>query len=350
MKAGDDMKIGSVFSRFWSISADFDLSPSEISLFFAILAEINRARPKAEDSDLLEVEVEISSRRLEILSRLSSSQILRLRNRLAQLGFIRFSKGKGKRHYATYALGELFHKNPFTGEGVNDGENEGVSGNPCTSEGVNDGVSRNPCTGAWVNEGVNDGENEGENDGVNDGLYKEFRDKSSEYRENNKNKKNNKLSPYGESCESDDSLGLLLKPFREEHPSLYASLNRYQQNIIDTWESVVGTPWKPDWLNDLREALAVCYPAQVRSAITATAQTNARALKERGFPYLKKPLLNGAFGKKGVKRGGKNRKDSGKDEWLETFKNPAGRTIPNEILDQIILSSNKKRSDGEVPF
>lgn len=330
MKAGDDMKIGSVFSRFWSISADFDLSPSEISLFFAILAEINRARPKAEDSDLLEVEVEISSRRLEILSRLSSSQILRLRNRLAQLGFIRFSKGKGKRHYATYALGELFHKNSFTDEGVNEGENEGVSGNPCTSE------------------GVNDGENEGENDGVNDGLYKEFRDKSSEYRENNK--KNNKLSPYGESCESDDSLGLLLKPFKEEHPSLYASLNRYQQNIIDIWESVVGTPWKPDWLNDLREALAVCYPAQVRSAITATAQTNARALKEKGFPYLKKPLLNGAFGKKGVKRGGKNRKDSGKDEWLETFKNPAGRTIPNEILDQIILSSNKKRSDGEVPF
>ena len=102
------MKIGSVFSRFWTIAADFDLSPSEIALFFAILSEINKARTTAKNGDLLEVEVEIRVRHLEILTGLSKMQILRLRNRLAQLGFIEFKKGTTKKHFAKYKLGKLF--------------------------------------------------------------------------------------------------------------------------------------------------------------------------------------------------------------------------------------------------
>jgi len=100
------MQIASVFSQFWRIRLDLDLSDSEIALFFAILSEINRAR--AENNNLLESEVQIGNPKLELLVGLSTRQISRLRNRLKQIGLIDFKPGKGKGSYAVYCLGKLF--------------------------------------------------------------------------------------------------------------------------------------------------------------------------------------------------------------------------------------------------
>jgi len=80
-------------------------------------------------------------------------------------------------------------------------------------------------------------------------------------------------------------------------PSWKLKLNGYEKQIIELWETLVG-PWEQDWLDELASVLKVCYPAQVKQAITAMSISQPHALINRGFPYLVPPLLRGAFGHK----------------------------------------------------
>ncbi|WP_129408065.1 hypothetical protein [Marinitoga lauensis] len=100
------MQIATVFSRFWRDRLDWELSDSEIALFFAILAEINRTR--GENNNLLESRISIGTPKLELLAGISRAEVYRARNRLKQYGLIDFISGKGKKNYATYSLGKVF--------------------------------------------------------------------------------------------------------------------------------------------------------------------------------------------------------------------------------------------------
>ncbi|SHE47346.1 hypothetical protein SAMN02745164_00493 [Marinitoga hydrogenitolerans DSM 16785] len=102
------MQLATVFSWFWRDRLNWELSDSEIALFFAILAEINRTRGK--NNNLLESRISIGTPKLELLAGISRAEIYRARNRLKQYGLINFISGKGKKNYATYFLGNEFKK------------------------------------------------------------------------------------------------------------------------------------------------------------------------------------------------------------------------------------------------
>ncbi|WP_075780063.1 hypothetical protein [Marinitoga sp. 1137] len=102
------MQIATVFSRFWRDRLNWELSDSEVALFFAILAEINRTR--GENNNLLESKISIGTPKLELLAGMSRAEVYRARNRLKQYGLIDFVSGKGKKKYATYFLGDEFKK------------------------------------------------------------------------------------------------------------------------------------------------------------------------------------------------------------------------------------------------
>lgn len=168
------MQIASVFSRFWWIRQNLDLTHAEIALFFAILSEINRARAK--DNDLLASQVQIGNPKLGLLVGLSRRQVIRVRNKLKQLGLIDFKQGKGKGHYAVYSLGPLFR-------------------NYDIHDTLNDTVNPNYVTHDIVNDTVNDTLDDTVNDTVNDTRIKSIEKESTEYREI----KNN-ISPNGDMC------------------------------------------------------------------------------------------------------------------------------------------------------
>ena len=194
------MQIASVFSQFWRIRLDLDLSDSEIALFFAILSEINRAR--AENNNLLESEVQIGNPKLELLVGLSTRQISRLRNRLKQIGLIDFKPGKGKGSYAVYCLGKLF-RNLDTDVQVNVQDNVQVSKNLDTH--VQDNVQVNPNLDIHVQENDNLDIHDQDNVQVNVQVYDQVnvqRNKNIEKREERKENKNNKnnISPNGDMC------------------------------------------------------------------------------------------------------------------------------------------------------
>ena len=77
-------------------------------------------------------------------------------------------------------------------------------------------------------------------------------------------------------------------------------LQKWQKQIVDSWESIIG-PFDKAWLTDLDKVLEVCYPAQVKSAIVTLARTKGEVMMTEGFPYLAEPLLKGAFGKRTTK-------------------------------------------------
>lgn len=158
--------------------------------------------------------------------------------------------------------------------------------------------------------------------------------------------KENISVPYGtgstHKASYELSINPLLKSFKEEFPAAYSELNKTMQEIVDVWESVTGVPWRLAWIGRLREALAICYPSQIKQAITTLSRTQPGKLQEIGFPYLIPLLQKGAFGKrsKGGKKGGKDRED------IELFRNPAGGNTytDDELWDAVITSDKSKRS------
>ncbi len=100
------MMLGTIFSIFSRYRLDHELDHSEELLFFVLLGQINWAR--GEDNNLLNTNVEIGNRKMELISRMSTKQIHRARNGLSQKGIISFSCGTGKKNYARYRLGPYF--------------------------------------------------------------------------------------------------------------------------------------------------------------------------------------------------------------------------------------------------
>jgi len=306
------MQIATVFNQFWRIRQDLDLSDSEIALFFAILSEINRAR--AENNNLLESEVQIGSHKLEILAGISRAGIYRIRNRLKQLGLIDFKNGKGKRNYATYSLGRIFKELSHT-------------------ETVNETLNKVSHT-ETLNETVSETLNETLNETVNETLYK-----NKEYREESKD------IYYPESQENTNVFSFDSATSVAEPPNWYKNLGKYQKEIVDTWRTIIS-PFHPSWIPLVDEALKICYPQQIKNAIVTLAKTKAEAMQELGFEYVMEPLKNGAFGRRSPngKRKSSN-KSSDKRDWVERFKNPAGKqTISDEEFEQYIITGDKRGS------
>lgn len=112
------------------------------------------------------------------------------------------------------------------------------------------------------------------------------------------------------------------------------NLSKYEKEIVETWESIVG-PFNSKWKSLLSEALAKCYPAQIKNAIVTIAKTKSNVMKSEGFEYIMKPLRNGAFGRRG-KRGKHNKRDKSGG-----FKNPSksGKTTKREVED-LVFNSN----------
>ena len=278
------MKLSTVFNQYSRFRLDHELAHSEEILFIALLAQINWARN--DDNNLLNTKVVIGNPKLVVLTRMSIKQIQRARNSLMQRGLIEFKKGTGKKHYAEYSLGRYF---------------------------IN--LDKNLCP----YDQVNDQENVQVNVQVSDQVSVQRSKSNRELEYFNKNSSNE------EFCEN---------PSQDE--SFLDDLNQYERQVVDTWIAVIG-PFQKDWLDDLREVLKECYPSQVRNAITTIARSKAEVMKEQGFSYLKDPLLKGAFGRRG--KGGtakRNKSRVSKEDWLETFKNPAGRTITDDELESII--------------
>lgn len=163
--------------------------------------------------------------------------------------------------------------------------------------------------------------------------------------ENNKGSFEDRNSLEARSDSSSSSIPLL-KSFKEEFFHAYSTLSKAEQVIVDTWEFVTGVPWCLPWINKLREALAICYPAQVKAAITTIAKNQPGKLQKVGFPYIMPILVNGAFGKR-TKRRGKYGEDR---ENVEIFKDPAGESsiTEDELWDAVITSEKSKRSLRKV--
>lgn len=100
------MMLGTIFSIFSRYRLDHELDHSEELLFYVLLGQINWAR--GEDNNLLNTNVEIGNRKMELISRMSTKQIHRARNGLSQKGIIIFTCGTGKKNYARYRLGPYF--------------------------------------------------------------------------------------------------------------------------------------------------------------------------------------------------------------------------------------------------
>jgi hypothetical protein len=86
-------------------------------------------------------------------------------------------------------------------------------------------------------------------------------------------------------------------------------LQKWQKQIVDSWESIIG-PFDKAWLTDLDKVLEVCYPAQVKSAIVTLARTKGEVMMTEGFPYVAEPLLRGAFGKRSTTKPKKSKTGS----------------------------------------
>jgi|GEM_PF-1600190 len=174
----------------------------------------------------------------------------------------------------------------------------------------------NNCSG---NDSENDSEKCSENCSENRSKYiKTIRQEDYKtVRQEDKEKNINSKSPYGDLRTDVREL-----PLPEMVPSWYVSLNEYQKEIIDLWQTLIG-PWEEEWLKDLDNVLKVCYPAQVKQAIQAMALTRPTVLMNRGFPYLVTPLINGAFGRKRSKKAQSKKKTwadealKGVREWLK---------------------------------
>lgn len=179
-------------------------------------------------------------------------------------------------------------------------------------------------------------ENQTENQTVNNNIL---------IQENNKGSFEDRNSLEARSDSSGSSISLL-KSFKEKFFHAYSTLSKTEQVIVDTWEFVTGVPWCLPWINKLREALAICYPAQVKAAITTIAKNQPGKLQKAGFPYIMPILVNGAFGKR-TKRRGKYGEDR---ENVEIFKDPAGESsiTEDELLDAVITSKKSKRSLRKV--
>ena len=107
---------------------------------------------------------------------------------------------------------------------------------------------------------------------------------------------NNNITPNGVS-DKVASTNQIVNETVEVRPSWYQTLSSGEKDIVDLWEYLLG-PFDESWLEPLRRTLRICYPAQVKNAITVMAKTKPEALQSEGFPYLLGPLERGAFGKK----------------------------------------------------
>jgi len=92
-------------------------------------------------------------------------------------------------------------------------------------------------------------------------------------------------------------------------PPWKAKLNKYEREVVDTWETVIGE-FSPEWVPKLKQVLQACYPMQVKNAITTMARTKGEVMMTEGFPYLAEPLLKGAFGKRTTKAKQQKQPDS----------------------------------------
>lgn len=92
-------------------------------------------------------------------------------------------------------------------------------------------------------------------------------------------------------------------------PPWKAKLNKYEKEVVDTWETVIGE-FSPEWVPMVKQVLQACYPMQVKNAITTMARTKGEVMMTEGFPYLAEPLLKGAFGKRTTKAKQQKQPDS----------------------------------------
>lgn len=131
------MMLGTIFSIFSRYRLDHELDHSEELLFYVLLGQINWAR--GEDNNLLNTNVEIGNRKMELISRMSTKQIHRARNGLSQKGIISFSCGVGKKNYAKYRLGPYFDN--YKDEGKTDKLDIGTKVNDIVNVQVYDKVN-----------------------------------------------------------------------------------------------------------------------------------------------------------------------------------------------------------------
>ena len=92
-------------------------------------------------------------------------------------------------------------------------------------------------------------------------------------------------------------------------PPWKTKLNKYERDIIDTWETVIGE-FSPEWVPKVKQVLQACYPMQVKNAITTMARTKGEVVMTEGFPYVAEPLLRGAFGKRSTTKPKKSKTGS----------------------------------------
>jgi len=126
---------------------------------------------------------------------------------------------------------------------------------------------------------------------------------------NNNNINNNNINNKIQDNPIKQGLSQNLQANPEIIPPWKAKLNKYERDIVDTWETVIGE-FNPEWVPKVKQVLQACYPMQIKNAITTMARTKGEVMMTEGFPYLAEPLLKGAFGKRTVTKPKKSKTGS----------------------------------------
>ena len=126
---------------------------------------------------------------------------------------------------------------------------------------------------------------------------------------NNNNINNNNINNKIQDNPIKQGLSQNLQANPEIIPPWKAKLNKYERDIVDTWETVIGE-FNPEWVPKVKQVLQACYPMQIKNAITTMARTKGEVMMTEGFPYVAEPLLRGAFGKRTVTKPKKSKTGS----------------------------------------
>ena len=144
--------------------------------------------------------------------------------------------------------------------------------------------------------------------------FSDFELKKESSKERNNNINNNNINNINNKNKIQDNpikqgLSQNLQANPEIIPPWKTKLNKYERDIIDTWETVIGE-FSPEWVPQVKQVLQACYPMQVKNAITTMARTKGEVMMTEGFPYLAEPLLKGAFGKRSTTKPKKSKTGS----------------------------------------
>lgn len=195
---------------------------------------------------------------------------------LKSRGLITYHKDNGR--------GVFWFTHPWFQNGTENRTTDGTENG--TEDRTTDGTEKQSDEATSMNTTISNADASAE---LMNAFKKEKKEKDQKKEEKEEKEKNQ------ENTHTFDTPNGVSQPSAEIVPEWRLKLNEYEKQIIGTWELMVG-PWEEDWLDELRNVLKVCYPAQIKQAIASTSVSQLHKLVQSGFPYLAQLLLKGVFG------------------------------------------------------